>query len=197
MYNKKCKNTFLFLMALLCLITFILPFMKVGFFGEPGVFLKIVYYFTISLFVISIVSIVLLGVFNLFKNNFLLLPVQEILAYIAIFMLLINLLIFVPNKKAILSVGFSILCLEAFAMATLDDIIKLFKKLPRTFKKLSNNIRDSRQEKLQRQASFINEETNSEREENVVEVNLDENILDDEEVKIIPPDDEAIDDEMI
>jgi len=192
MYNKKCKNTFLFLMALLCLITLILPFMQVGFFGDVSVFLKIVYYFTISIFVISIVLIILIGVFSLFKNNYKLISFQEILAYLAFIMVFINLLIFVALKTATLSVGFSILCLEAFVMASFDDIFKLIKKLPRTFRNVSNLIKEKKQERLQNQVATINEETSNEYvNENIVEVDLNESPLE-EEVKIIPPDEDLI-----
>lgn len=191
MYNKKCKTTFLFLMALLCLITLILPFMQVGFWGDVSVFLKIIYYFSISIFVISIVLIILIGVFSLFKNNYILLSIQEILAYLAFIMLFVNLLIFIANKSAILTVGFSILCLESFIMACFDDILKLIKKLPRTFKNISSTLSEQRQLKLQQQASIVKTEIENNVEENVVEIDLNKEISE-EEVKIIPPDEDLI-----
>ena len=44
MYNKKCNSTFLFIMALACLLTLIVPFMNVKFLGNPALILKILYY---------------------------------------------------------------------------------------------------------------------------------------------------------
>lgn len=200
MYNKKCKNTFLFLMALLCLITLIVPFMQVGFFGTPSVFLKIIYYFTFVLFIICLVAIILIGVYSLFKNNYQLIALQEVLAYFALFLIVLTLIIFAPNKVAILSVGYSILALETFIMATFDDILKLIKKLPRMFRRIKNSIKEQRQAKLEQEAQRIKEEINetdntneNTNEENVVEATFTQtSMLDDEEVKIIPPDEDLI-----
>ena len=52
MYNKKCFSTFLFIVALVSLITLILPFMSVGLIGTPVLVVKIIYYFTIVLYAI-------------------------------------------------------------------------------------------------------------------------------------------------
>lgn len=194
MYNKKCKNTFLFLMALLCLITLIVPFMQVGFFGNASVILKIVYYFTLVVFAICLVAIILIGIISLFKNNYMLLPFQEFLAYVALFMLLLNLIIFAPINNVILSVGYSILAIEAFVMACLDDILKLIKKLPRNFKNLVKTIKLEKEEKLQKQLQITSEENLTEKpEEKVVEVTFTQtSMLEGDEVKIIPPDEDLI-----
>jgi len=194
MYNKKCKNTFLFLMALLCLITLIVPFMQVGFFGNTSIILKIVYYFTLVVFTICLVAIILIGIISLFKNNYMLLPFQEFLAYVALFMLLLNLIVFAPINNVILSVGYSILAIETFIMACLDEILKLIKKLPRSFKNLVKTIKLEKEEKLQKQLQITSEENLTEKpEEKVVEVTFTQtSMLEGDEVKIIPPDEDLI-----
>lgn len=192
MYNKKCKNTFLFLMALLCLITLIVPFMKVGFFDSPNVFLKIIYYFTIVIFSISLVAIIIIGVYSLFRNNFLLISIQEIFAYLALFMLLVNLLIFSPISNAHLSVGFSILTLETFIMACFNDILKLIRKIPRTINTLSKEIHEKRKENFERKLIEENKQKSSNEFKQSTFEDMDFLDKGDEEVKIIPPDDEMI-----
>lgn len=200
MYNKKCKNTFLFLIALLCLITFIVPFMNVGFLGNTSVFLKIVYYFTISIYVISIILIILIGVYSLFKNSYILITFQETLAYLSLIMLFINLLIFGATTTSSVSAGFSILALETFVMASLADILKLIRKLPRTFKAISNSIKEKREnrkriererielENRAKQQAIVNEENEN---DNNNEENLSD-MIDPDKVEIIPPDDEIL-----
>lgn len=190
MYNKKCKNTFLFLIALVCLITLILPFMQVGFFGEVNLFLKIIYYFFISIFVICIVSIILIGIISLFKNSFMLIALQEILAYLSLIMLVILLAIFIPNPTAHLTFGFSILALETLVMAVFDDCFILIKKLPKSFRKIKEALSEQKQEKLKKQVL----EAQNVQEKNIIEAEIvkTNNLEDDDEVKIIPPDEELI-----
>lgn len=194
MYNKKCKNTFLFLLALLCLITLILPFMKVGFFGAPSVFLKIIYYFDFVLLIISLVAIILIGVYSLFKNNYNLISLQELLAYFSLFLTFVMLIVISPIKNVILSVGYSILALETFVMACFDDVLKLIKKLPRTFRKIKEDYKERRQFKLIEEAKRIEEENNANEsiEEKAIETTFTQTSLLDDEVKIIPHDEDLI-----
>ena len=109
MYNKKCNSTFLIVVALLCFFTLVVPFMNVGFYGTTPLILKILYYIFITIFIICIVLIIVIGIYNLFKNNFFLTPIQNVLSYIALIALLLNLLLFSPCRNCNLTVGYSIL----------------------------------------------------------------------------------------
>ena len=121
MYNKKCLSTFLFCFALVSLITLILPFINVNFFGNVSVVLKIVYFISIVIFALSIICVIAIGIFNLFKSDFTLVPIQEFLSYVAFVMLLLTVIIFLPISNANLTLGFSILLLESFIMACFND----------------------------------------------------------------------------
>lgn len=195
MYNKKCKSTFLFLTALLSLFTLIVPFMGVGFLGEVTPFLKVLYYIFIVIFAICLVSIILLGVSNLFRNNFSMLPFQELLAFIALFTILLNFLIFTPILNVNLTVGYSILAVEVFVMSCFDSILKLSKKTGRLFKNMINAVK----ERKQAEKEIEQEKERLEKENENVEINLDkfieeneQEILLNDKVEIIPPDDDIV-----
>ncbi len=188
MYNKKCISTFLFCVALASLITLILPFVNVNFYGDVSVILKIVYFVTIIIFGICTVLIIAIGIFNLFKNDFTLVPVQEFLSFCALTMLLISTLIFLPVNNANLTVGFSILTLETFILACFNPILKLIEKLPRTFKCIKESLRIKKEQKqkiLEEKEAL--EKNNIEPEIEKKQTPPSEEI---DEVKIIPPTDD-------
>ncbi len=192
MYNKKCLSTFLFCVALLSLITLILPFINVNYFGDVSVVLKIVFYIMIVLFAISVVLIIAIGIFNLFKNDFTLVPVQQLLSYIAIGSLLITIVVFSPVTNANLTLGFSILFFESFVLSCFNEVLRLIRKLPRTFKAVSSAIKLKKEQKqkildeklkLEQESAILNEKLKTENAENI------EPEEDIDEVKIIPPTD--------
>lgn len=191
MYNNKCKNTFLFITSLLGLITLILPFMNVGYKLGTSLLLKIFYYIFIVIFVISLVVIVLVGIISLFKNNYILISVMEALSFTALISLTILVLIFLPSKAG-LTVGFSLLYLETFVLACFDSILKLIKKLPRTFAKIKKSMDENAKQRTKQNELVIgddNDTNNKEAEPDFVYI---ETNPEDEKVKIIPPDDEII-----
>jgi hypothetical protein len=104
------------------------------------------------------------------------------------------LIIVSPIKNVILSVGYSILSLETFVMACFDDILKLIKKLPRNFKKLAEDYKEQKHLKLIEEAKRIEAENNisENREEKVIETTFTQTNLLDDEVKIIPHDEDLI-----
>lgn len=193
MYNKKCKSTFLFVLALICLLTLIIPFMKVGYMGEKNVALFIFYYIFIVIFGLSIVVNIAIGIYSLFSNNFSLICFQEIASYLSFLMVLLNLIIFAPSFNTSLTIGYSVLVIETFIMAFLSDIIKLIKKIPRTIRSFKENLNENRLKKqllLPEQTNEINEEENKKDNDNFYyETNKYGDI---EQVEIIPPDDELI-----
>ncbi len=192
MYNKKCVNTFLFVMALLCLITLMLPFINVSFLGSPSVFVKIIYYTLLVIFIVCLVAIVGIGIYSLFKNSFPLLAIQELLALISLVMLLVLTMIFLPILNLGLTVGFSILLLETFVMSCFNIIFKLIKKIPLIVKGLKEKIRAKKENiaKIKEEKNKLEQEYESPKAEPVqTEQNYSE---EKEEVEIIPPDDDMM-----
>ncbi|MBE5746108.1 MAG: hypothetical protein E7359_02345 [Clostridiales bacterium] len=192
MFKKKCQSTFLFILSLVCLLTLIIPFIGVGFIGKTSLALQIFYYIFLVIFCISLLIIIGLGIYGLFANDFSLIAIQEICAYIAFAMVLLNLLIFAPCLNCGLSIGYSILALEAFVMAFLSDIIKFIKKLPKVFNNIKNRISEKRKQKqelllLEHNTEKI--ENNTEESEQLISS---ETIQDVNNVEIIPADDELI-----
>lgn len=208
MYNKKCINTFLFCSALVSLITLILPFINVNFFGDVSVVLKILYYFSIVVFSLCIVAIILIGVLSFVKNSYSLAPVQEFLSFCAFAMLLLTVFVFLPVNGANLTVGYSILLLESFVMAFLSSFIKLLRKLPRSFKLVVDSIKQKKLqkqkileekeklEKLSQETAQQNAEQNSNNSYNNSN-DLNSNNNDFDEVKIIPPSENDDIDDMV
>lgn len=189
MYNKKCLSTFLFCFALVSLITLILPFINVNFFGNVSVVLKIVYFISIVIFALSIICVIAIGIFNLFKSDFTLVPIQEFLSYVAFVMLLLTVIIFLPISNANLTLGFSILLLESFIMACFNDFLKLIKKLPRTIKLIVEKvkIKKEQKQKILNEKQKLEENAKQQSEQNINLKTDDNSDLD--EVKIIPPSD--------
>ena len=193
MYNKKCFSTFLFIVALVSLITLILPFMSVGLIGTPVLVVKIIYYFTIVLYAICLVLICVIGIFGLFKNNFSLLIFQEILAYIALFLLLINVFITSPIKSTGLSLGYSLILVETFILTCFNNILKLIKKLPKGFNIIKEYFKKRHEIKLKLEEERKLKEYTEEikQKDEVIEID-NTTTFDDEKVEIIPADDEMI-----
>ena len=158
MYNKKCLSTYLFVLALICLFTLIAPFMNVNYIGEVSVALKILYYTTYVLYIICLVVIVVFGIYNPFKNTFTFSVIQEISAYIALFCLILNLVFFLPNLKAGLSVGYSILIVETFIMACFNVVLKLIRKMPTNFRALKNIFKTQKERFDKADDIVVNEE---------------------------------------
>lgn len=192
MYNKKCVNTFLFVMALLCLITLMLPFINVSFLGAPSVFVKIIYYTLLVIFIVCLVAIVGIGIYSLFKNSFPLLAIQELLALISLIMLLVLTMIFLPILNLGLTVGFSILLLETFVMSCFNIIFKLIKKIPLIVKGLKEKIKAKKENiaKIKEEKNKLEQEYDIPQEKPVqTEPDYSE---EKEEVEIIPPDDDMM-----
>lgn len=192
MYNKKCVNTFLFVMALLCLITLMLPFINVSFFGAPSVFVKIIYYTLLVIFIVCLVAIIGIGIYSLFKNSFPLLAIQELLALISLILLLVLTMIFLPILNLGLTVGFSILLLETFIMSCFNIIFKLIKKIPLIIKGLKEKIKAKKENiaKIKEEKNKLEQEYNIPQAKPVqTEPDYSE---EKEEVEIIPPDDDMM-----
>lgn len=208
MYNKKCKTTFLFILALVCLLTLIIPFINVGYMGTKNIALFIFYYIFIVIFGISLIANIVIGIYSLFTSNFTLICLQESASYVSFFMILLNLIIFAPSLNTSLTFGYSILTIETFVMAFLSDIIKLIKKLPKAFKEFKEKLKENKYKKqlllLENSKNEINENVNKnvivDKNENLNEsVKATENIYyepdkygDVNQVEIIPSDDELI-----
>ena len=199
MYNKKCISTFLFSLALVSLITLILPFIGIGLIGSPNVLVKVFYYIFITIYAISIVLIILLGIYNLFKNSFIFTSIQETLSYIALAMLLLNILIVLPINGVGLSVGYSILTLEAFILACFNSILRLFLKLPKSFKTISDYFKQKKEQKLKILEEKQRLENEAKKNAHQLKLDLDNedgsitiSDYNDDEVKIIPPDEEIV-----
>lgn len=201
MYNKKCINTFLLILALVGLITLIIPFMNVCSISEYNLVVKIFYYIFIVIFALCDILIIILGIINLFKNNFKLTPIQEMLSYIALISLLLNTLIVLPIKNVSVSVGYSIVLLETFVMACFNEIFKLIRKMPRTLKLLKgylDKIYAAKKEKKEKAEQKRKQEEENKNNNHQLKLNLDNEdgkitITEDiEEVKIIPPDEEIV-----
>ena len=191
MYNKKCINTYLFVMALICLITLILPFINVGFLGSPNVFIKILYYTSIVIFAVSIIVVIGIGIYSLFKNNFALLAFQELFAFVALFMLLIISLIFLPISGLGLTAGFSLLFFETFVMALFNTVLRLIKKLPLIIKGIKEKIRIKKENLAKIEEEKVRLEQENENKQ--VSISEEQTFQDEsEEVEIIPPDEEMI-----
>lgn len=197
MYNKKCISTFLFIMSLVGLIVLILPFMNVGLTGNPSTVVKIFYYLFIVIFAISEVLITAVGIYSLFKGNFMFTTIQEILTYVALSSLILNVLIVLPINSVGLSVGYSILLLETFVMTCFNNILRLIKQLPKTFKVILNFFKTKKEQKLKILAEKQKLEEESKKNAHQLKLDLDNEdgkitISEENEVKIIPPDDEIV-----
>ena len=158
MYNKKCLSTYLFVLALISLFTLIAPFMNVNYIGEVSLALKVLYYSTYVLYIICLVVIIIFGIYNLFKNTFTFSIIQEISAFVALLSLILNLVFFIPNLNAGLSVGYSILIIETFVMACFNNILKLIRKMPTNFRALKSILKTQKEKFEKVDSLVVNEE---------------------------------------
>lgn len=186
MSSKKYISTYLLVTALICLLTLVVPFTKVGFIGEVPVILKIFYYIFLVLYIICLSLIIIIGIFSLFKNAYEFSTTQEILSYCALFCVLVTIIIYVPNKSYGLSVGYSVLAFETFLLSCFNSILQLIKEFPKNLSTLKQTL-EAKKEKISELDSDIENETiNIVQEDTELEQKTD--ISDEDEVIIIPND---------
>ena len=185
MSNKKCVSTYLLVMALICLLTLAVPFTKVGYIGNVATILKVFYYIFLVLFVMCLSLIIIIGIFSLFKNVFEFAITQEILAYCALFCVLITIIIFVPSKTGGLSIGYSTLVCETFFMSCFNSVLRLIKEFPNNIEIIKRFIK-TKKEKIEKADSEIENQTVNISDLNEKSISVENEI--DDEVLIIPSD---------
>lgn len=186
MSNKKCISTYLLVAALICLLTLVVPFTKVGFVGEIPTALKIFYYIFLVLYIICLSLIIVIGIFSLFKNSYEFSTMQEILSYCALFCVMLTAIIFLPTNYG-LSVGYSILIFETSLLSCLNYVLKLIKELPKNIEIIKQTLKKQKERinSLDNQIENESVDIAKENEETII----DNSNLDDDEVLIIPSDD--------
>ncbi len=124
MNNKKDLNIWLLILSLITIITLLLPFAEATKIGDIGLWLKIEFYATLSIFIVSIVAVAVISLICLIKDNFTPMKVIEgfvLLAFTAIF---INVVVFACIGEK-LSPGYAVVAVEAFIMASLSQICRV------------------------------------------------------------------------
>ena len=200
MYSKKYLNTFLFCGALVCLITLLIPFLRVELLGAPSTFIKIVFYFVFVVFIICLLLNIAIGISNLFRNNYKFVPLQRLLCFTSLFVLIFLATIVLPLENVTLSAGFSLVLMEIFIISCFSDILRLIKSLIKIIKSEIKNIKEKRNkmktlqtQNEQNQLGVIENTTNQNNEKNDTkqsynnfenELNVEQNITSGQEMDI-------------
>lgn len=125
MKDKKILNICLLTFGLVSLITFILPLQKFEFMLEEKSFVKVMFYIFNAVLVVALVSLIVLAIINLFKDNYQFVKIMEALALLGFVMVFLILLIFSTNIEAKIDVGYLLVAIEMFFTANFSQMARL------------------------------------------------------------------------
>lgn len=125
MKNKKVLNICLLTFGLLALFTFILPIKKYEFAFEENNFVNVIFYLFNAIMIVSLLALVVMAIINLFKDNYALVKLMEIMALVGVVMMFLVLLIFACSSYVRINVGYLLVALEMFACANFSQVARL------------------------------------------------------------------------
>ena len=126
MKNKKLLNTVLLSFALVLFVGLILEFCGViGTTVIATTATKIFYYVFNILNMLALVAIIVLGIFNLFKDNYSSIKLCEFVATISFLLSFLTVICFATELTAIISYGYVIIAVLSFAMAMFSQVFRL------------------------------------------------------------------------
>jgi len=124
MKNKKLLNTIFLGLAIIALITIVLPLPKFGFESSASVPINIVYYATTSVAILALLLIIIFSIINLFKDVYENVSLCEVMAALALIAIFVNILVFAASWYYSLAWGYILFAVQVFIMATYPQISK-------------------------------------------------------------------------
>lgn len=149
MKNKKLLNVYLLTLALVALITFILPIDKIDVNSASTLIVRIAYYAASTIMVIALVLIIALAIVNMFADNYEGVRFMQVFAFIAFFVVFANSFIYAGGLLYALSWGYLLLMLELFCLTSFNQFVKIIKTLKGTkgyFKTLSQVFKSEQED---------------------------------------------------
>ena len=125
MKDKKILNICLLTLALVALITFILPIKKIDFNLQTEAWVNVIFYATSIILICALVAIIVFAIINLFKDNYSLVLIMEVMALISIVMVVSNLIIFAAIFNAKICLGYILISIEVFVLANFSQMARL------------------------------------------------------------------------
>lgn len=126
MERKKELNIWLLVLSLITIITILLPFAKTLNISEDlSLWLKIVFYGTISIFIACLAVIAIIALLCLIKDQYKPIKFIEFCVLLGFFMVFTNIVVFACCGCK-LSPGYAVMALEAFIMSAFSQSGRLF-----------------------------------------------------------------------
>ena len=125
MKNKKVLNICLLTVALLALFTFVLPIKKFEFSGEQVGFITVMFYFLNGVLIVCLTALITMAIINLFKDDYKLVKLMEIMAMVGFSMVFLMLVIFACSVSAKINVGYLLVAIEVFICANFSQMVRL------------------------------------------------------------------------
>lgn len=128
MKNKKILNICLLTFALISLITFILPLKKFENLLSSSTAVNVVFYICNAILVISVASIIVFAIINLFKDNYNFVLLMEALSLLSFTMVFITIMLFACLYDFRISLGYILVGIEVFFLSNFSQMARLFYK---------------------------------------------------------------------
>jgi len=130
MKNKKDLNIWLLVISLITVITILLPFAKtLQISDDLTLWIKIIFYGTISIFIGCLVLIAVISLICLIKDKYQPIKFIEFFVLLGFLMIFINIVTFACSDFK-LTPGYAIMALEAFIMASFSQSGRLLSAFP-------------------------------------------------------------------
>lgn len=165
MKNKKLLNVYLLTLSLVSLITFILPIDKIDANSASTLLIRIAYYTTATIMVISLVLIIALAIVNMFADNYEGVRFMQVFAFVAFLVVFANSFIYAGGLLYALSWGYLLLMFELFCLTFLNQFVKIIKTLKGTksyFKKLSQVFKEEHEQEFSNNEKVENDKKGKE-----------------------------------
>lgn len=125
MKNKKILNICLLTFALMSLITFIIPLSKFSAELNEKMIINIMFYLTNGIMIACVLTIIVLSIINLFKDNYTFVMIMEALSLISVTLVFINLVMFAALFNFAINIGYILVAIEVFLLANFSQMARL------------------------------------------------------------------------
>lgn len=139
MKDKKILNICLLSFAMVALITFILPLKKFELSVNDTAFLKVMFYVLNAILIVSLVTLIVVAIFNLFKDCYKLVKLMETMALVGFASVFLVLLMFASSGLSHICVGYLLVCVEMFFCANFSQMFRLVNS-KNMVSKLANSV---------------------------------------------------------
>lgn len=142
--NKKVINLYKLTISLIAILTYVMPISKVFYDSGKSVYIEVVFNTLNILMLICLIAVVIMAVYNLFKDSYNNLKIINALSFLSLILVSVNLSIYSLNLFYALSAGYIILFYEIVllnAITQINGFIWSYKSIKKKIKKQLTNFK--------------------------------------------------------